>query len=403
MKMLKGKRILLIVTGGVAAFKSLELVRQIRSAGGEVRAILTKSAAEFVTPLSLQALTEDRVYSDIFSLTDESEMGHIQLSRNSDLIVVSPATANFLAKMRLGICDDLASTVVLATDKPVIAVPAMNVRMWDHEATQENIITLKDRNIKFIGPNEGEMACGEYGLGRMSEPSEIVSGIQSILEQNQPLLGKTALVTAGPTREPIDPVRFIANRSSGKQGYAIAEALAAAGAETTLVTGPTNLPVPSGMRVLKIETADEMLAHCLESLPVDVAVCAAAVADWKVANKSEQKIKKQKNINHGNLLLNQNADILKTLSNADNNRPSLVIGFAAETEDILKNGIRKRKEKNCDWILANDVAMGTQTFGGDNNAIHFISQKGTEEWPIMKKEDVARYLAKKIIDEIGRV
>ena len=401
--MLKGKRILLIVTGGIAAFKSLELVRQIRSVGGEVRAILTKSAAEFVTPLSLQALTEDRVYSDLFSLTEESEMGHIQLSRNSDIILVAPATANFLAKMRLGICDDLASTVVLATDKPVIAVPAMNVRMWDHEATQENIITLKDRNIKFIGPDEGEMACGEYGLGRMSEPSEIVSGIQSILEQNQPLLGKTALVTAGPTREPIDPVRFIANRSSGKQGYAIAEALAAAGAETTLVTGPTNLPVPSGMRVLKIETADEMLAHCLESLPVDVAVCAAAVADWKVANKSEQKIKKQKNINHGNLLLNQNADILKTLSNADNNRPSLVIGFAAETEDILKNGIRKRKEKNCDWILANDVAMGTQTFGGDNNAIHFISQKGTEEWPIMKKEDVARYLAKKIIDEIGRV
>ncbi len=401
--MLKGKRILLIVTGGIAAFKSLELVRQIRSVGGEVRAILTKSAAEFVTPLSLQALTEDRVYSDLFSLTEESEMGHIQLSRNSDIILVAPATANFLAKMRLGICDDLASTVVLATDKPVIAVPAMNVRMWDHEATQENIITLKDRNIKFIGPNEGEMACGEYGLGRMSEPSEIVSGIQSILEQNQPLLGKTALVTAGPTREPIDPVRFIANRSSGKQGYAIAEALAAAGAETTLVTGPTNLPVPSGMRVLKIETADEMLAHCLESLPVDVAVCAAAVADWKVANKSEQKIKKQKNINHGNLLLNQNADILKTLSNADNNRPSLVIGFAAETEDILKNGIRKRKEKKCDWILANDVAMGTQTFGGDNNAIHFISQKGTEEWPIMKKEDVARYLAKKIIDEIGRV
>ena len=401
--MLKGKRILLIVTGGIAAFKSLELVRQIRSVGGEVRAILTKSAAEFVTPLSLQALTEDRVYSDLFSLTEESEMGHIQLSRNSDIILVAPATANFLAKMRLGICDDLASTVVLATDKPVIAVPAMNVRMWDHEATQENIITLKDRNIKFIGPNEGEMACGEYGLGRMSEPSEIVSGIQSILKPNRPLLGKTALVTAGPTREPIDPVRFIANRSSGKQGYAIAEALAAAGAETTLVTGPTNLPVPSGMRVLRIETADEMLAHCLESLPVDVAVCAAAVADWKVANKSEQKIKKQKNINHGNLLLNQNADILKTLSNADNNRPSLVIGFAAETEDILKNGIRKRKEKNCDWILANDVAMGTQTFGGDNNAIHFISQKGTEEWPIMKKEDVARYLAKKIIDEIGRV
>ena len=401
--MLKGKRILLIVTGGIAAFKSLELVRQIRSVGGEVRAILTKSAAEFVTPLSLQALTEDKVYSDLFSLTDESEMGHIQLSRNSDLILVAPATANFLAKMRLGISDDLASTVLLATDKPVLVAPAMNVRMWDHAATQENLSVLKDRNIKIIGPSEGEMACGEYGLGRMVEPLAIVDAIKSILKPNRPLDGKTALVTAGPTREPIDPVRFIANRSSGKQGYAIAEALAAAGAETILVTGPTNIPHPNGLRVLVIETADEMLAHCMESLPVDIAVCAAAVADWKVANKSDQKIKKQKSINYENLSLSQNPDILKTLSNADNNRPDLVIGFAAETEDILNNGIRKRKEKNCDWILANDVAMGTQTFGGDNNAIHFISKKQTEEWPIMKKEEVARYLAKKIIDEIGRV
>jgi len=330
-------------------------------------------------------------------------MSHIKLARSPDLILVAPATANFLAKMRIGICDDLASTVVLATDKPVIVVPAMNVRMWDHAATKENIITLKDRNIRFIGPNEGKMACGEYGLGRMSEPLEIVSAIQSILKPNRPLLGKTALVTAGPTREPIDPVRFIANRSSGKQGYAIAEALAAAGAETTLVTGPTNLSVPSGMRVLKIETADEMLAHCMETLPVNIAVCAAAVADWKVANKSDQKIKKQKNINHENLRLSQNPDILRTLSNADSNRPELVIGFAAETEDILDNGIRKLKEKNCDWILANDVATGTQTFGGDNNSILFISKKENEEWPIMKKEDVARYLAKKIIDEIGRV
>ena len=401
--MLKGKRILLIVTGGIAAYKSLELVRQIRSAGGEVRALLTKSAAEFVTPLSLQALTENRVYSDLFSLTDESEMGHIQLSRSSDLIVVAPATANFLAKMRSGISDDLASTVVLATDKPVLVAPSMNIRMWDHTATRENLSVLKDRNIKFIGPSEGEMACGEYGLGRMSEPLAIVDVIKSILDPNRPLDGKTALVTAGPTREPIDPVRFISNRSSGKQGYAIAEALAAAGAETTLVTGPTNLPVPSGMRVLKIETADQMLAHCMGSLPVNIAVCAAAVADWKVANKSNQKIKKQKNFNHENLRFNQNPDILKTLSNAENNRPDLVIGFAAETENILNNGIMKRKEKNCDWILANDVATGTETFGGDNNAIHFISKKETEEWPIMKKGDVARYLAKKIIDEIGRV
>ena len=246
--MLKGKRILLIVTGGIAAFKSLELVRQIRSAGGEVRAILTKSAAEFVTPLSLQALTEDKVYSDLFSLTDESEMGHIQLSRSSDLIVVAPATANFLAKMRLGISDDLASTVLLATDKPVLVAPAMNVRMWDHAATQENLSVLKDRNIKIIGPSEGEMACGEYGLGRMVEPLAIVDAIKSILKPNRPLDGKTALVTAGPTREPIDPVRFIANRSSGKQGYAIAEALAAAGAKTILVTGPTNIPHPNGLQ-----------------------------------------------------------------------------------------------------------------------------------------------------------
>ena len=401
--MLREKRILLVVTGGIAAFKSLDLVRQIRSAGGNVRAILTQSATEFVTPLSLQALTEDKVYSDIFSLTDESEMGHIQLSRKADLIVVAPATANFMAKMRAGISDDLASTVVLATDKPIIVAPAMNVRMWDKVATQENISVLKDRGIQFVGPNDGEMACGEYGLGRMSEPSEIINAIQLVLRPNRPLRGKTALVTAGPTWEPIDPVRFIANRSSGKQGYAIAEELAAAGAETTLVTGPTNLTRPRGMRVLEIETADEMLTRCIECLPANIAVCSAAVADWKVADKSNQKIKKRSKTGQEAIRLKQNPDILKTISNAGNNRPDLVIGFAAETEDILSNGIRKLKEKSCDWILANDVGAGTQTFGGDSNTIHFISKDEPETWPVMKKSEVAQHLTKKIIDQIGVV
>ena len=401
--MLREKRILLVVTGGIAAFKSLDLVRQIRSAGGKVRTILTQSASEFVTPLSLQALTEDKVYSDIFSLTDESEMGHIQLSRKADLIVVAPATANFMAKMRAGISDDLASTVVLATDKPIIVAPAMNVRMWDKVATQENISVLKDRGVQFVGPNDGEMACGEYGLGRMSEPSEIINAIQLVLRPNRPLRGKTALVTAGPTWEPIDPVRFIANRSSGKQGYAIAEELAAAGAETTLVTGPTNLTRPRGMRVLEIETADEMLTRCIECLPANIAVCSAAVADWKVADKSNQKIKKRSKTGQEAIRLKQNPDILKTISNADNNRPDLVIGFAAETEDILSNGIRKLKEKSCDWILANDVGAGTQTFGGDSNAIQFISKDEPEAWPVMKKREVAHNLVKKIIDQIGVV
>ena len=401
--MLREKRILLVVTGGIAAFKSLDLVRQIRSAGGKVRTILTQSASEFVTPLSLQALTEDKVYSDIFSLTDESEMGHIQLSRKADLIVVAPATANFMAKMRAGISDDLASTVVLATDKPIIVAPAMNVRMWDKAATQENISVLKDRGIQFVGPNDGEMACGEYGLGRMSEPSEIIDAIQLALRPNRPLHGKSALVTAGPTWEPIDPVRFIANRSSGKQGYAIAEELAAAGAETTLVTGPTNLTRPRGVRVLEIETADEMLARCIECLPANIAVCSAAVADWKVADKSDQKIKKRSRTGQEAIRLKQNPDILKMISNAGNNRPDLVIGFAAETEDILSNGIRKLKEKSCDWILANDVGAGTQTFGGDSNAIHFISKGEPEAWPVMKKREVAHNLVKKIIDQIGVV
>ena len=293
MSMLGNKRVLLIVTGGIAAFKALELVRLIRANGINVRVVLTESGSEFVTPLSIQALTEDKVYTELFSLTDESEMGHIQLSRDADLILVAPATANILAKMRAGISDDLASTVLLATDKPVLVAPSMNVRMWEHPATQENIDVLLQRGVKFLGPAEGEMACGEFGSGRMSEPVEIVQHVLNFLSFNKPLEGKTALVTSGPTLEPIDPVRFISNRSSGKQGYAIASVLSQYGVKTTLVTGPTNLTDPPGVNTIKIETAADMLQACLDSLPADIAICAAAVADWHVVHSSEQKLKKQ--------------------------------------------------------------------------------------------------------------
>ena len=292
MSMLGNKRVLLIVTGGIAAFKALELVRLIRANGINVRVVLTESGSEFVTPLSIQALTEDKVYTELFSLTDESEMGHIQLSRDADLILVAPATANILAKMRAGISDDLASTVLLATDKPVLVAPSMNVRMWEHPATQENIDVLLQRGVKFLGPAEGEMACGEFGSGRMSEPVEIVQHVLNFLSFNKPLEGKTALVTSGPTLEPIDPVRFISNRSSGKQGHAIASILSRYGAKTTLVTGPTNLTDPPGVNTIKIETAADMLQACLDSLPADIAICAAAVADWHVVHSSEQKLKK---------------------------------------------------------------------------------------------------------------
>ena len=306
MSMLGNKRVLLIVTGGIAAFKALELVRLIRANGINVRVVLTASGSEFVTPLSIQALTEDKVYTELFSLTDESEMGHIQLSRDADLILVAPATANILAKMRAGISDDLASTVLLATDKPVLVAPSMNVRMWEHPATQENIDVLLQRGVKFLGPAEGEMACGEFGSGRMSEPVEIVQHVLNFLSFNKALEGKTALVTSGPTLEPIDPVRFISNRSSGKQGYAIASILSQYGAKTTLVTGPTNLTDPPGVNTIKIETAADMLQACLDSLPVDIAICAAAVADWHVVCSSEQKLKKHYNSSIPNLKLNEN-------------------------------------------------------------------------------------------------
>jgi phosphopantothenoylcysteine decarboxylase/phosphopantothenate--cysteine ligase len=400
--MLKGKRILLIVAGGIAAFKSLELIRRLRERGASVRCVLTEAGAKFVTPLSLQALSEDRVYSDMFSLTDESEMGHIQLSRDADLLVVAPATANILARMALGLADDLASTVLLATDKPVLAAPAMNVRMWTHAATVANVETLKKRGITFIGPNDGAMACNEYGPGRMSEPEEIVAAIETMLAKERPLAGKRALVTSGPTREAIDPVRYISNHSSGKQGHAIAAALARLGAEVTLVSGPVAVADPVGVKMVKIDSADEMLAACLKAGAVDVAVCAAAVADWKAAKPASAKIKKKPGAAPPALELAPNPDILATLSRPGPKRPVLVVGFAAETENLVANAIDKRTRKGCDWIVANDVSTASGTFGGERNTVHLISAEGVEDWPTMAKDDVALRLAGHIALQLGR-
>jgi len=400
--MLNGKRILLIVAGGIAAFKAQELVRKLRSRGASVRCVLTEAGAKFVTPLSLQALTEDRVYSDLFSLTDESEMGHIQLSRDADLLVVAPATANLLARMTAGLADDLASTVLLATDKPVLAAPAMNVRMWTHAATVANVETLKKRGVVFVGPNDGPMACNEFGPGRLSEPDEIVQAIETMLTVDKPLAGKKALVTSGPTRETIDPVRYISNHSSGKQGHAIAAALACLGAEVTLVSGPVAVPDPVGVTVVKIESADEMLAACLAAGAVDVAVCAAAVADWKSAHPADAKIKKKPGAAPPKLELVPNPDILATLSKPGAARPKLVVGFAAETENLVVNAIDKRKRKGCDWIVANDVSPTTGTFGGERNTVHLVSAEGVEAWPTLSKEEVALRLAVRIGDALGR-
>jgi phosphopantothenoylcysteine decarboxylase/phosphopantothenate--cysteine ligase len=391
--MLKGKRILLVVAGGIAAFKAQELIRLLRKRDASVRCVLTQAGAKFVTPLSLQALTEDKVYSDLFSLTDESEMGHIELSREADLLVVAPATANILARMAAGLADDLASTVLLATDKPVLAAPAMNVRMWTHAATVANVETLRKRGVHFVGPNDGVMACNEYGPGRMSEPEEIVAAIESLLTSERPLLGKRALVTSGPTREAIDPVRYISNHSSGKQGHAIAAALAQLGAEVTLVSGPVAVPDPAGVNVVKVESADQMLAACLAAGVVDVAVCAAAVADWKAAKPAVAKIKKKAGAAPPALELTANPDILATLSKPGPKRPKLVVGFAAETENLVANAIEKRSRKGCDWIVANDVSPATGTFGGESNTVHLISAEGVQDWPTLTKDKVAMQLA----------
>lgn len=400
--MLHGKRILLIVAGGIAAFKSLDLIRRLRERGASVRCVLTEAGAKFVTPLSLQALTEDKVYGDMFSLTDESEMGHIQLSRDADLLVVAPATANILARMAAGMADDLAATVLLATDKPVLAAPAMNVRMWTHAATVANVETLKKRGITFVGPNEGAMACNEFGPGRMSEPLEIVAAIEALLTSEKPLAGRRALVTSGPTREALDPVRYISNHSSGKQGHAIAHALAQLGADVTLVSGPVVVPDPAGVRIVRVDSADQMLAACLAAGAVDVAVCAAAVADWKAAKPATAKIKKKAGAQPPALELAPNPDILATLSKPGPKRPALVVGFAAETEDVVANAVEKRTRKGCDWIVANDVSPAKGTFGGERNTVHLISAKGVEDWPTLAKEEVALRLAGRIALHFGQ-
>ncbi|MGI4794953.1 MAG: bifunctional phosphopantothenoylcysteine decarboxylase/phosphopantothenate--cysteine ligase CoaBC [Janthinobacterium lividum] len=389
-------RILLIVSGGIAAFKSLELVRLLRKAGHEVTAVLTEGGAQFVTPLSLQALTEEKVYSALWSLTDESEMGHIQLSRSADLVVVAPASANILAKMAAGLTGDLASTVLLATDKPVLVAPAMNVRMWQHAATVANMATLRARGVAVIGPDEGVMACNEYGPGRMSEPPAILQAIEAMLAPAGVLAGRHALVTSGPTHEPIDPVRYIANRSSGQQGHAIAAALARLGARVTLVSGPVGVPDPVGVTVRRVETAAEMLAACEAALPADVAVCAAAVADWRVAEASGQKIKKDSSGGSPALTLIPNADILALLSQPGPRRPRLVIGFAAETERVVEHATAKRARKGCDWIVANDVSPATGIMGGVANEVQLISETGAEAWPRMSKIAVAARLAERI-------
>jgi phosphopantothenoylcysteine decarboxylase/phosphopantothenate--cysteine ligase len=396
MSELAGKRILLIVSGGIAAYKSLELIRRLRERGASVRCVLTAGGARFVTPLSLGALSEDHVYQDLWSLTDEAAMGHIRLSREADLLLVAPASANMIAKMAAGLAEDLASTVLLATDKPVLIAPAMNVRMWDHAATRANIETLKRRGIACVGPAEGVMACGEYGPGRMAEVPDILAAIENVLGAPGPLHGLSALVTSGPTREAIDPVRYISNRSSGKQGHAIAAALARAGAQTTLVTGPTQEPDPPGVAVRRIETAREMLAACEAALPVEIAVCAAAVADWRPADAAPRKIKKRTSGEAPALALVENPDILKSLSQPGNRRPRLVIGFAAETNDLLAHAEAKLASKGCDWILANDIGTGTAVVGGEENAVTLITRAGAENWPRARKADVAVRLVQKI-------
>ena len=392
------KRILLIVGGGVAAYKTLELTRLLSKAGVGVRPILTAAGAKFVTKLSLSAVAEDKVYTDLFSLTDEAEMGHIELSRSTDLVVVAPATADLMAKAANGLAGDLASTTLLATDKPVLMVPAMNVRMWEHAATQRNLAQLKADGVAFVGPDEGAMACGEFGAGRMAEPAVIFEAIMASLGGtiSRPLAGKRAIVTAGPTAEPIDPVRVITNRSSGKQGYAIAAALADLGAEVTLLSGPTALSAPTGVTRVQVESAREMLAASQAALPADIAICVAAVADWRPESYGTAKIKKGK-IPPRAIGLVENPDILASLAKAKT-RPKLVIGFAAETDDVEAHAAAKLGRKGCDWIIANDVSIDG-TIGGDDNVVAIISAAGVERWDRMSKGQVAKRLAARIAEE----
>jgi len=395
------KNVLLIIGGGIAAYKCLELVRLLRKGGVGVRCILTRAGSEFVTPLSLSALSENKVYSDIFSLTDEAEMGHIELSRAADLVVVAPATADLMAKAAHGHADDLASTALLATDKPVMMAPAMNVRMWLHPSTQRNLATLKGDGVLMVGPDDGGMACGEFGPGRMAEADAIFQAIQAVLEgpAARPLIGKRVLVTAGPTLEPIDPVRFLSNRSSGKQGYAIAESLARLGAEVTLVSGPTALSAPPGVHRVQVETAAQMLAASQAALPADVAVLVAAVADWRPSETAGLKLKKGSNA-PASLALAENPDILATLAAPGLARPGLVIGFAAETNDLDAHAMAKLERKGCDWIVGNDVSADG-IMGGDENEVLLVTRKGAEAWPRASKAEVARRLAARIAEALA--
>jgi len=397
--MLAGKRILLIIGGGIAAFKSLELIRRLRDQGATVTPVLTKAAEEFVTPLSASALAASKVYRDLFDLTDEAEMGHIELSRAADLVVVAPATADLMAKMAGGHANDLASTLLMATDKRVLIAPAMNVRMWDHPANQRNIKTLQNDGILFVGPTDGAMACGEFGPGRMSEVEDIVAATAASVADG-PLNGKRIILTSGPTHEPIDPVRYIANRSSGAQGTAIARALAGAGAEVVFVTGPADVPPPLGVEVMKVQTAVEMLDAVNGALPADGAIFAAAVADWRVDGASGSKLKKGAG-GLDALAYAENPDILATVSAMTKDRPELVVGFAAETDNVIENAKKKRARKGCDWIVANDVSPETGIMGGSENDVTLISAEGTEDWPRMTKEQVARRLVQKIAEALG--
>lgn len=398
---LAGKRILLVIAGGIAAYKSLDLIRRLRERGASVRPIMTRGAQEFVTPLAVGALSASHVYTELFSREDEQDVGHIRLARECDLVLVAPATADLMAKMANGLADDLASTVLLATDRPVLIAPAMNPKMWAHPATQRNFAVLQRDGIQAIGPMDGEMAeSGERGRGRMAEPLDIVARVEDLLSGPKPLSGMKAIVTSGPTHEPIDPVRYIANRSSGKQGHAIAAALARLGAEVTLVSGPVTIADPLGVKTLQVERADEMRDAVLSALPADIAVMVAAVADWRVATSAEQKIKKQPGEAPPPLELTENPDILKTVGHHAQ-RPRLVVGFAAETENVEENGKGKLERKGADLIVANDVSPETGIMGGDRNRVKLISRDGVEGWPDLSKDEVAERLALWIATQIG--
>ena len=399
--MLNGKRVLLIIGGGIAAYKCLDLIRRLKERGATVTPVMTRAAEQFVTPLSVSALAGEEVHRDLFDLTKEAEMGHIQLSRVADLLVVAPATADLMAKMAGGHADDLATTLLMATDTPVMIVPAMNVRMWEHPATQRNLAILQGDGLCVVGPNKGDMACGEHGPGRMSEPLEIVAAIEASFASG-PLTGRRVLVTSGPTHEPIDPVRYIANRSSGAQGTAIAEALRDLGAEVVFVTGPAEVARPTGVEVIEVQSAREMREAVMASLPVEAGVFAAAVADWRVTSASGSKIKKE----GGKLPVlefAENPDILAEVSQMGAGRPQLVVGFAAETDDVVAHATAKRKRKRCDWIVANDVSPETGIMGGAENAVVLITGSDAETWPRASKTAVAERLAARIAEALGAV